>query len=38
MSSLSNANVRAYETIYIGHDGVKHNLKFKEQKNVEIIK
>ena len=34
---LTNANQRDYETIYIGKEGAKHNIKFEEQKN-EIIK
>jgi len=37
MPPLSNANERDYETIYIGKEGAKHNIKFEEQKN-EIIK
>ena len=37
MPPLSNANERDYEMIYIGKEGAKHNIKFKEQKN-EIIK
>ena len=32
-SPLSNANERDYEPIYIGNEGVKHNIKFEEQKN-----
>ena len=30
-------NERDYEQIYIGNEGVKHNIKIEEQKN-EIIK
>ena len=37
MPPLSNANERDYETIYLGKEGAKHNIKFEVQKN-EIIK
>jgi len=33
MSPSLNGNERDYETIYIGNEGVKHNIKFEEQKN-----
>ena len=37
MPSLSNANERDFEKIYIWNDGVERNIKFEEQKN-EVIK
>ena len=35
--TIMRENERDYEQIYIGNEGVKHNIKIEEQKN-EIIK